>query len=199
MREHDERLGMGVVLSGVAGRYRSLGDGQRQFVGYLLPGDLLYFGALSERVDCGVKAFGSTVVARGSAQEFMALSAQNAGIALGLWKAIIQDLSISREWTLNVGRRNAEQRIAHLICEQYTRLSAIGAAENNRFVMPITQRDIADSAGLTTVHVNRVLQRLKRDELVRIENGVCTIQDWAALADRAKFDPFYLHLSRSAL
>lgn len=195
VHEHDMPDGMAVMMSGMAGRYRSLENGGRQYVGYLLPGDLLDFGSLGGgRADCGVKTFGPVSIARIAAEDLLPLMTGHPAIARALWKAVVQDLSISREWTLNVGQRNAEQRITHLLCEQYFRLTAIGAARDGVFTLPVTQRDIADSAGLTVVHVNRVLQRLRRADLFTFDRGVCEIRDLAGLMRLAGFDPFYLRL-----
>jgi len=100
--------------------------------------------------------------------------------------------SILTEWTLCLGRRSADQHLAHLFCELLMRLSAVGRVEDNGFALPLTQEQIADVLGLTPVHVNRTLQQLRKAGLVEVDQGRLTILDWEAIKRRAGFDPAYL-------
>jgi CRP-like cAMP-binding protein len=87
-------------------------------------------------------------------------------------------------------------RIAHLLCELYVRLKLVGLADDDGYALPLTQADVADATGLTPVHVNRMLRKLRNDELLTFRNGRVTIHDWEGLQRVAEFDPTYLHLER---
>jgi CRP-like cAMP-binding protein len=115
-----------------------------------------------------------------------------------MWTETLIDASIFREWVLNVGRRPAISRIAHLLCELGLRLEAAGLAEAGRYELPLTQEQIADAAGLTSVHVNRVLQELGRLGLIARSRRSVTIPDWEQLRRIGDFNGRYLHLEPSA-
>ncbi|MBV8912585.1 MAG: winged helix-turn-helix domain-containing protein, partial [Acetobacteraceae bacterium] len=107
------------------------------------------------------------------------------------------DAAIYREWVLNVGRRTAYQRVAHVLCELATRLQAVGLAKDGACDLPITQGELADATGLSTVHVNRVIQELRRDGLIEMRARNFTARNWEGLKMAAGFDPLYLHLPHS--
>lgn len=109
---------------------------------------------------------------------------------------LLAALSIQREWTLNLGQRNASERIAHLLCELLFRMRAIGLVDRLAFELPITQQDIAEATGLTAVHVNRMLQDLRAQNLLELSHRVLRVPDLEALGDAALFSPAYLHLRR---
>ncbi|GJE44142.1 hypothetical protein AEGHOMDF_3328 [Methylobacterium soli] len=102
--------------------------------------------------------------------------------------------AIFREWMTGIGRRTAHGRVAHLLCELYLKLHAIGLAEHFRCDLPITQVDIGDALGLSNVHVNRMLQDLRARGLIALRGRSLAIEDWVALTRVAEFDPTYLHL-----
>jgi Crp-like helix-turn-helix domain len=102
---------------------------------------------------------------------------------------------MAHEWMINLGRRTAYQRIAHLLCEMGLRLQDAGRAQDNSFDWPVTQAALADAMGLTPVHVNRVLQQLRGEGLIVLRGAKVTILDWDALSDAAEFDPDYLGLT----
>nr|WP_277622857.1 Crp/Fnr family transcriptional regulator [Sphingomonas telluris] len=101
------------------------------------------------------------------------------------------DASILAQWVVNVGRRDARARIAHVLCEIATRLGAGPAKGEIMFPFPVTQMQLADITGLTAVHVNRTLQGLRRERLADIKHNAC-IYDWDALAEAGDFDAAYL-------
>ncbi|WP_180268026.1 Crp/Fnr family transcriptional regulator [Nostoc linckia] len=107
------------------------------------------------------------------------------------------DSSVSREWLCNVGRRSAEARLAHVICELFTRHRAAGSADKFTFPFGLTQTAIGDAQGLSTVHVNRVLQHLRAKGLIGSSDArakTMTILDWEELQIVGDFDPGYLHI-----
>jgi hypothetical protein len=104
--------------------------------------------------------------------------------------------SIQREWIVNIGQRSARERIAHLFCEMFLRLESVGLAEVFSCDFPLTQTDIAETTGLTSVHVNRTLQELRREGLIVLERQRLTIPDMLALQRVGLFNPDYLHIRR---
>jgi CRP-like cAMP-binding protein len=113
-----------------------------------------------------------------------------------LWWATLVDESTLREWLVNMGRREAAAQMAHLFCELLLRLQTVGLATENDFDLPVTQDELADTLGLSAVHVNRVLQQLRQDGLISLEGKRLTIHDVERLKAFAGFDPSYLHLDR---
>ena len=103
-------------------------------------------------------------------------------------------MAIQREWTLNLGQRSAYERLAHLLVEIYLRLQTIGRTQDGRCDFPLTQNDLADATGLTSVHVNRTLQELRKDGLIELERKQLQILDLERLMDVSMFNPNYLHL-----
>lgn len=106
------------------------------------------------------------------------------------------DAAIFREWMVGLGRRSAYARIAHLLCEMGQRLQVIGLAQNDSYDLPVTQTELADALGLTTVHVNRALQQLRHDGLIIVRGGTVTLSDPEGPKQAGEFDPAYLHVGR---
>lgn len=111
-----------------------------------------------------------------------------------LWFDTLVDASILRETLLNVGRRNARSRTAHLLCELAMRLQRVGLADDLRFDLPLTQSDLGDALGLTPIHVNRVLGRFRSEGLIENDGRTFHIANWDRLVAIGEFDPAYLHL-----
>ena len=114
-------------------------------------------------------------------------------ISRALWLASLVDAAISREWIVNVGRRTAYQRAAHLLCEVVQRLLSAGLVNGPAHELPLTPIVLADALGLTPVHVNRTLQWLRSEELIEFGGGILTVRDWPRLKQAGGFDPAYLH------
>jgi CRP-like cAMP-binding protein len=117
-------------------------------------------------------------------------------LAAAFWRETLIDASIFREWVTNVGRRNAYARLAHVLCELLVRLRAVGLAEDDACELPMTQGEIGDATGISTVHVNRTLQELRGDGLITLKGEKLTVLDWDRLKKAADFDPTYLHFKR---
>jgi len=117
-------------------------------------------------------------------------------ICNAFWRETLIEAAIFREWLLNIGRRSAFSRIAHVFCELAVRMRAVGLATDCTYACPLTQTEIADATGLTTVHVNRTLRDLRQAGLATLKGGVLTIPDWEKLKDACEFDATYLHLER---
>ena len=119
-------------------------------------------------------------------------------VGRAMWYETLVDASIFREWTLNVGRRDARTRAAHMLCEFALRLEAAGLGERCHYELPMTQEQLADALGLTSVHTNRTLMGLGEDGLITRTQRSVRIDDWPRLMRRGDFDPAYLHLDASA-
>lgn len=184
-----------VLLSGFACRYLLLTDGRRQIVGFHPPGDIPDLQNLHLQVmDHSVGAMMPTVAGYIQHEHVHRITSQHPRLIHAFWRETLIDAAIFRAWMVGLGRRTAHERIAHLICEMLLRFDAVGLAENRTFRMPVTQNDIADALGLSNVHVNRVLQDLRRDELISWQRPDVAILDWDRLRDLAMFDPAYLHM-----
>jgi CRP-like cAMP-binding protein len=110
-----------------------------------------------------------------------------------LWIDTLIDASIFREWVVNVGRRNSRARVAHLLCEFSLRMEAAGLASNHHYELPMTQEQLADAVGLTSVHVNRVLKQLGEEGLISRDRRSIVIEDWKRLRETGDFNERYLH------
>lgn len=117
-------------------------------------------------------------------------------LATALWRTLLVDAGIQRAWLVGLGRCSAHERTAHLVCELYLRLAAIGLAADHRYRLPLTQTSLADTLGLTSVHVNRTFTAMREQNLLTLRGGVLTIHDWNGLVEAGGFDPGYLHLPR---
>jgi CRP-like cAMP-binding protein len=115
-------------------------------------------------------------------------------IARALWWATLVDEAILREWLVSLGRRDAAQRLAHILCELLHRLRAVGLAKGSSYELPLTQIDLADTLGLSTVHMNRSLQALRTEGLITLKDKHVVILDPRRLTELAGFNPNYLHL-----
>lgn len=113
-----------------------------------------------------------------------------------LWRDSLIDAAIFRTWIAMMGRKAAADHLAHVFCEAFVRMAAVGLVDGNRCRLPLTQEQLADALGLSSVHANRSLQELRDADLVRFDSRQLTVLDWRRLRERAEFDPTYLHLRR---
>lgn len=192
-REGDAMHSFPVILGGWAARYQILRDGARQITRLLLPGDAFYFDSSpgSVTIDevitlspCKIANIAHADI-RGLIDRFPAI-----GEAIRAYGGM--ENAILASWVVNVGRRDALERMAHLICETQYRLSLVERHQSEQISFPLTQDDLADLLGLTPVHINRKLQQLRQDGLITLRSRQLTIHDLRALQQIAGFDPSYL-------
>ena len=194
VRDGDRPSECCLVLEGFAFRYKLLPDGRRQIMAFQTPGDLPDLQSLHIRVmDHSIAAMMPTQVAFIPHRSMLDLTERFPGLLHAFWRDTLVDAGIFREWMVGVGRRSAHERIAHLICEMLLRLKAVGLAPDHTFKIPATQADIADALGLSNVHVNRVLQDLRRAGLITWTNVTVSVLKWEELEAQALFDGTYLH------
>lgn len=182
-----------LVLEGVACRYRHRPSGSRQITAYLVPGDLCDpdFAHLS-RMNHSVATLGPCRVARIPRETLAGLAERHPGIARGFRLAKLAEEETTREWVMNIGCRSAIERVSHLLCELYERLRIVGWATRAGYDLPLTQQDLADTTGLSNVHVNRVLRQLRLMRLVEVGGKRVDILNLAGLQAVAEFQADYL-------
>lgn len=185
---------MFVIVDGWAVRYKTLPDGRRQILSFLMTGDLCDpFCFLLHRADHSVAAITDVAVTRISRAAMEELVLDHPGIAKAMWVNALVTASIQREWCLSIGQRSAFERLSHLFCEIYCRLEVVGLAMGGRCPFPVNQYDLADATGLTPVHINRVLQDLRKRGLIQFQRPDLFIPDLERLKAIALFDAGYLH------
>ena len=186
-----------LLIDGMIGRYKDLSEGQRQIMEVHVAGDFVdLHGFLLKRLDHNVGALTRARIAFVPHEVLERITEKEPHLVRILWLSTLMDAAIQRERILSIGRRPALSRIAHLICELYVRLDVVGLTQGRRFNLPLTQLDLADATGLTSVHVNRMLRQLREDELLTLRGGEATILDWERLQKVAEFDTAYLHIER---
>jgi CRP-like cAMP-binding protein len=186
-----------LLLSGFAYRHKSAGNGGRQILSIHMKGDLVDLqNSLLGTADHNVQMLTTGDVALLPIQPLRELAFRHPMIGMAMWYETLVEGSIFREWTLNIGRRDARTRIAHLLCEFALRMEVAELGGTASYVLPITQEQLADAVSLTPVHVNRTLKKLEEDGLISRTKRMITMLDWKALVSVADFEPRYLHLDR---
>ncbi|WCS24215.1 Crp/Fnr family transcriptional regulator [Methylobacterium sp. NMS14P] len=196
IHEGDDPRTINVILEGWACRYRQLVDGRRQIVGLLLPGDPCDPHVfLLDRMDHTLGAITPVSLGQISGAALQAITARSPGLDIAFHREALATAAVQREWTVSLGCRTGIERLAHLFCELHARLAAIGLTDGNTCPMPITQSDLGDAMGQTSVHINRTLQEMRSMGLITLRSRRLTIHDPEALARLGQFDPAYLHLT----
>jgi CRP-like cAMP-binding protein len=186
-----------LLLEGFTCVYKLTSEGKRQIMALHVPGDMPDLQSLHLTVmDNSLATMTPCTVGFIAHEDLRRVCERYPRIAAALWRETLVDASIFREWLLNIGRREAYTRLAHLLCEFLARLKAVGLAQGGTFDLPITQVKLADAIGTSTVHVNRVLQALRADGLIQTKGTQVTIPDWERLTEVGEFDPLYLHLEK---
>ena len=197
VRDGDRPSDCCLILSGFVCRYKVLSDGRRQIMGFYVPGDIPDLQSLHLHVmDHSIGTLVTSSIALIPHESLRNLLMQHPGLTGAFWRDTLIDAAMFREWMIGMGRRSAYQRIAHLLCELQMRLRAVGLAGENGYDLPVTQNELGDALGLSTVHVNRVLQDLRSEGLLALHGGTLHVPDWEALQVAGDFDPAYLHLKR---
>jgi CRP-like cAMP-binding protein len=188
-----------VLETGFACRMTLLPNGARQIHAILLPGDAADVEAslLARRSD-SIQALSACTMWLVPKSRFTALPRTDQSLAEALLREATVTAEIAREWIVNLGRRTADQRIAHLLCELCTRMDVMGMSVDGRYPFVFTQHDIADAQGLSVVHVNRVLKQLKATGLIALKAKTLAVLDRKGLERVGLFDPGFLHLRRAS-
>lgn len=194
IREGAEPGPVFIVLEGWACRYKILPSGTRQILAFLMPGDCcdLHVGLLAE-MDHSIQTSTPALVATIDRGEMNELMDRHRGIARAMYISQLIDEGTMRAWITSMGRRSSVERVAHLMCELYLRARNIGLTDEGDLELPVSQLLIADALGMTQVHANRVLKKLRLAGAMSFGRGRLHIVDPGKLVDNAGFDENYLH------
>ena len=194
IREGDRPGPVFIVLEGWACRYKILPSGTRQVLAYLMPGDScdLHVGLLAE-MDHSIQTVTAATVATISRADMDVIMDRHPSVAKAMYTAQLVDEGTMRAWITSMGRRSSVERVAHLMCELYIRARNIGLTTEATFALPLSQLLLADSLGMTPVHLNRVLKELRLSGAMTLQRGSLLITDPAKLVQIAGFDENYLH------
>jgi CRP-like cAMP-binding protein len=194
VREGEASRDCTLLVSGYAYRQKLVRDGARQILSISIPGEFVDVeNLLLLASDHHVQALTRAEIVLVPKPALLDLAQERVAIGQALWLDTLVDGAIFREWVVNVGRRDARTRIAHLLCEMVMRLESSGLGAKGAYEFPLTQEKLADATGLTAVHTNRVLQTLRRDGLISLTSQSLTVLDWLQLQTVGDFNPRYLH------
>lgn len=182
-----------LLVAGLVGRFGQNKNGDRQITAIHVPGDMPDLHAVVQpESSSALQALSVATILRIPHTAIRRIAARHPAVAEALWRDCMVDAGILSQWVVNVGRRDAKCRVAHLLCEMGTRLEATGSGNEVRFAFAVTQAQLADATGLTAVHVNRTLQSLKASGLADVRERSVHIPDWKALVTAGDFDADYL-------
>jgi CRP-like cAMP-binding protein len=194
VREGDRPERCAIIVSGYAFRHKITGEGHRQILSINIPGEAVDFQNLFiAESDHNVQMLTRGQLAEIPMHSIEELVLAQPHVARAVLTMSLVEASIFREWAVNVGRRDARSRIAHLLCEFAYRLSLQGFEPDGSYELPMTQEQLADATGLTSVHVNRVLKALQAEGLIDRDRRVVSFPDWQRLRDVGDFNARYLH------
>ena len=195
VRDGDRPSQACLILDGWACGYKLIEGGRRQILSFHVPGDAPDLLNLRMGIaDFSIGTLTKATVAFIPHDALRPLSMRHAAATAALWHLTLVDAAVFRQWMTGLGRRPAIERLAHLFCELYLKQRALGQAEEGSGPLPITQTDLADALGMTSVHVNRVLKDMRRQGLVTLGERMLSSERWPSLMSVANFDPTYLHL-----
>ena len=199
LREGDQAEICPILLSGFAYRQKVASDGGRQIVALKLPGDALDFQSLyMKKADHDIRTLTAVEFALVPLSALEQLTMARPAVARAVLIDILIESSISREWLLNIGRRNALARLAHLLCELHDRVSDIAGETSANFEVPLTQEQLADLLGLTPVHVNRMVRQLEKMGAIGRPSRSLTILHFSSLTEISSFSSAYLHRTNAS-
>jgi CRP-like cAMP-binding protein len=196
VREGDLPKQCAILVEGFAYRQKLTGTGSRQIMAVSIPGDAVDLqNIFLEISDHSVQLLTQATVADIPRDALQQLARTRLTVGTAIMAVTLVEASILREWVVNVGRRDSRARIAHILCEFAVRLEARGLASEGGFELPMTQEQLADATGLTSVHVNRVLKSLEADGLISRRRRQIHFENWRALQDVGDFSRRYLHIA----
>jgi CRP-like cAMP-binding protein len=194
VREGDRPMQSTVLLSGLVTRYRMLPHGGRQITAIHVPGDFIDLQSFPLKLmDHSLGALTDCILATMPHTALTQITETQPHLTRILWKLSLLDSALHREWIVAMGGMPSISHLAHLFCEIYLRLKAVGLAEGNSFQFAVTQQELADTLGISPVHVNRVMQELRAQAVIQFDGKIGTILDWHRLVEIGQFDDKHLH------
>jgi CRP-like cAMP-binding protein len=187
------------VVDGLVGRFGQNREGNRQITAVHVATDMVdLHSVVAPEAASALQALAVTTILRVPHGALRDAARRHPAIAEAFWRECVIDAAVLAEWVVNLGRRDARSRLAHLLCEIACRTEGAGRRAGSSFEFPATQAHIADMLGLTPVHVNRTLQGLKKEQVVTVQSRQVHVHDWDRLVRIGDFDPDYLHIARVA-
>lgn len=200
VRDGDKTTHACLLLAGFVYRHKIVMNGGRQICSIHMSGDMVDLqNSLLNTADHYVQALTRAEVAFIPREAVTDIAFGRPAVGMAMWRDTLVDGSIFREWIANVGRRNARTRVAHLLCEFALRSEAAGLGKHSSYTLPMTQEQLADCTGLTSVHVNRPLRGLDADGIISRTRRTVTVEDWKRLAQEGDFSSAYLHMREDQL
>jgi CRP-like cAMP-binding protein len=199
VRDGDKPSQCCLVLDGWLCRYKILDQGRRQIFSLHIAGDIPDLQSLHlQTMDHNLGTMTAATVAFIPHENIRDLMLRFPRLGSLLWRDTLVDAAVYREWMIGMGRKSAFGRIGHLFCEMYAKLEAVGLAGDHQCPLPLTQGELADALGLSTVHVNRVLQEMRGKNLITLKGSNLLIRDWDELIRTSEFESTYLRLEKRA-
>ncbi len=196
VREGDRVTHCNVLVQGFVYRHKVAASGARQIVSLHIPGEALDCQSLYlNYVDHNAQTLTQAEIATVPMAALRALVAERSAVAAAIIHSLLIEASVLREWVLNVGKRTARERLAHLFCEYALRLDRQGLSSGSDYELPMTQEQLGDALGLTGVHVNRSLRALREEGLIQTRGRIISFPDIRRLREVADFGELYLHLN----
>lgn len=188
-----------VLMQGLVVRYKQLKNGRRQILSFQVPGDFIDMHSfVLGRLDHSMATLSDCRIAPVSHPAMQGILSEHPRVSLAFLRESMIEAAVFRDWVVNLGQRAGYGRLAHAFCELAFRLKAVGHMDGNSFHFPVTQEQLGQAVGLSAVHVNRVMQKLKANRLVTHQAGVLTIHDWEGLQRAGDFEPSHLFLRSEA-
>lgn len=185
-----------MLLEGLMSRFIDDRHGLRQLVAVHVTGEFVDLHAYPmHRLDHSIGTLTAVKVAIVPHAALKTVLDPRPELVRKLWFSTLIDAALHRAWLFRVGRLDAVGRVAHFLSEMNLRLRAVGLSDGFTYALALTQADIAEICGLTTVHTNRVMRQLREAGLCHVRAAVVEIADPAALARRGDFNPDYLYLT----
>jgi CRP-like cAMP-binding protein len=182
-----------LIVAGLVGRFGQTSDGRRQITAIHIPGDMADLHSVVQPAPTSaLQALSNATIIRVPHVAIRGATVSYPALAEALWRDSMVDAAILAQWVVNVGRRDAQTRMAHLLCEMAIRMQAAPAEGEVTFPFAVTQAQLADATGLTSVHVNRTLQAMRRTGLAEVSKHSVCIPDWEALTAAGEFEAGYL-------
>ena len=203
-RRHEEIVAEGsrpdystLIVDGFAIRHNHLRDGRRQITAVHVPGDFADLHSfLLKHLDDGVAALTTCTVAFVGHSDLKQITQRYPYLTRVLWFTTLVDGAVHRAWMTGLGAMEAHERVAHFFCEFRDRLRWVELVNQDHYDLPLTQEELADTLGMSGVHMNRTLQDLRGQGLISVKGKAVTINDWERLKQLAQYDPDYLHLGQ---
>ena len=187
-----------LIVSGMAGRFGQTRDGQRQITALHIAGDMAdLHSAVLPKAASALQSIGDVKIARIPHAALKALSQARPAVAEAFWRDCTVDAAVLSQWAVINARLNALARLAHMLCELACRYAVVSGEAEIVYDLPMTQQQMADVTGLTSVHVNRMLRQLREADLADVSGRRAVIRDWTKLCRAGEFNPDYLHLHRA--